>query len=164
MMSSSRSRLLAGAGVILALMAPVHTNAQSRRPGSHKAARSSATRQVPPVAPSGAMPIDLWVPLSAPVSLIAPAGSGKGLDTSPPVDRSEQITVYARRHNYDREWREDQQAAAPFYDARQSDAAQPLYATGPVWDSPEQQHVMSDAKASMGLCGALGGLITCPNQ
>jgi hypothetical protein len=111
------------------------------------------------------MPIDDWValePQSVPAAPVMPGT--RRLDTSVAPDGSESIIVPGHGHHRDQDWREDQLAAAPIYEARNSAAAQPLYAPPAVWDSPEEQHTMSSAKDAMGLCGALGGWITCPNR
>jgi hypothetical protein len=106
------------------------------------------------------MPIDGWFSL-------APAGSGliRKFDATPGAEDTENITVYGRRgRDLEAEWRAAERASEPQYEARNSAAAQPLYGGQAEWASPEQQHIMSDAKESMGLCGALGGLVTCPNK
>jgi len=48
------------------------------------------------------------------------------------------------------------------YETGQPQAAQRLYAEGPVWTSAEHVRLMSGVKDALGLCGALGGLLTCP--
>jgi hypothetical protein len=108
------------------------------------------------------MPIESWATLSAPISSIAPARPK--LDTMPAQDGAEEITVYGHSRKQDQNWRDTLQPDVPVYEASNADAAQPLYAHMTPWISPEEQHVMSDAKDAMGLCGGLGGLITCPNK
>ena len=121
-------------------------------------------RPVPAVA-AGTMPIDHWAalePQSVPTAPVMPGGHR--LDTSIAPDGSESIIVLGHGRHRDQDWREDLLAAAPIYEARNSAAAQPLYAPPAVWDSPEEQHTMSSAKDALGLCGALGGWVTCPNK
>jgi hypothetical protein len=112
----------------------------------------------------GTMAIDGWYTLAPPPAAPIAASVKKQLDTTPVPDGSEWITVFATRHNRDADWRGDQLAAVPVYEAENSAAAQRLYAPSPSWDSPEEQRLMSNAKDAMGLCGALGGWVSCPNK
>ena len=50
------------------------------------------------------------------------------------------------------------------HEAADSSAAQPMYAQGPTYASPEQERLTSDVKDFLGICDALGGYIHCPNQ
>jgi hypothetical protein len=108
------------------------------------------------------MPIDSWATLSAPTSAIAPAPPA--LDTSQPWDATEEITVYGRARKLEQDWRDALRPDAPIYESSNSAAAQRLYAPMTPWISPEEQHMMSGAKDAAGLCGGLGGWITCPNK
>lgn len=87
---------------------------------------------------------------------------GRQLDiTAPP--NSEQITVYGQKHNREADWRADIATRQPVYEPAGSDAAQSLI---PYLEyaSPEQQRLMSIKTDALGLCGALGGYIQCPNK
>ena len=140
--------LMTGAAVLLALPAIAQTPARTR----HAPVKAAA---------AGTMPIDGWFDL-APA-----AGSGliRKFDRVQSQDDAENITVYGRRkRDPDAVWRDELRASEPQYEARASAAAQPLYGGQAVWSSPEQQHIMSDAKDAMGLCGALGGLLSCDNK
>ena len=110
------------------------------------------------------MPIDGWYTLAPQPPPSIAVSVNKQLDTTPAPDGSEWITVYGRRHNRDADWRGDKQADLPVYEAQNSEAAQRLYAGSPIWYTPGQQRLMSDAKDALGLCGALGGWVTCPNR
>ena len=79
----------------------------------------------------------------------------------PPPGSFEEITVYGSRG---RGAAEDGKPVELQYEAGQSQSAQRLYAKGPDWDGPEEQRLMSNAKDALGLCGALAGLLTCPNE
>jgi len=129
---------------------PYHS--RSKIPPAHHAATP----------PTGTMPIDSWATLSAPTSSIAPARPK--LDTTPAKDGAEQITVYAHSRKPEQDWRDTLQPDAPIYESSNSAAAQRLYAPMTPWISPEEQHVMSDAKDAAGLCGGLDGWITCPSK
>ena len=105
-----------------------------------------------------AMPIDAWATLAPAPSSIAPK-----LDTAPAPDNAEQITVFAHANQRDAEWRADLAGQVPAYEATNSDAAQPVLPF-PQWSSPEQERLMSLKTDALGLCGALGGYIQCPNK
>jgi hypothetical protein len=111
------------------------------------------------------MPIDTWSSLSPdpawpPASRTPPAGA---LDTRVPSPNAEEITVLGRNRHQDRDWRADLRAGDTVYEASNSASAQPLVPF-PEWTSPEQQRLMSDKTEFLGLCGALGGYIQCPNK
>jgi hypothetical protein len=118
----------------------------------------------PHAASSATMPLDGWYTLAPQPAAPAAVSVRKPLDTTPVPDGSEWITVFGKHHDRDAEWRGDKAAALPVYEAEHSAAAQRLYAPSPTWDSPEEQRMMSTAKDALGLCGALGGWVTCPNQ
>ena len=106
-----------------------------------------------------AMPIDAWVTLAPqPSSIAAPK-----LDISPAQDTAEQITVFARARQRDAEWRAELASQVLAYEAANSDAAQPLLPFA-QYTSPEQERLMSLKTDALGLCGALGGYIQCPNK
>lgn len=89
-----------------------------------------------------------------------PQAPPKKLNTTPVPDGAEQITVYGRRGpDLDRAWREEMRDRTPVYEAGASDAAQPMYAHGPEWSSPEEMQTMSSIKSQMGLCGPP---LSCP--
>jgi hypothetical protein len=128
--------------------------------------RSSPARILPPQAEiatqkQGAMPVADWFDMAAPASSLQTAASGRALNLRPPRDTTEEIIVHVRRG---RAAADDLEAVGPIYEAGQSDAAQRLYAAGPIWYSPEQVRLMSTAKDALGLCGGLGGLLTCPDR
>ncbi len=106
-----------------------------------------------------AMPIDAWATLApAPSHIATPK-----LDTTPAPDNAEQITVFAHTNQRDEEWRAELAGQVPAYEATNSDAAQPVLPF-PQWSSPEQERLMSLKTDALGLCGALGGYIQCPNK
>jgi len=114
-----------------------------------------------PVAPAslrrGPMHVDDWASLG----IAAELSSGR-MDLKP-QDHVEEITVYGRRDRRNAQWRAELHDD-PGYEPGGSEAAQRLYAPGPVWSSPEQEHLASSAKDAVGACGGLFGLITCPNK
>ena len=107
-----------------------------------------------------AMPIDAWSSLS-PDPVAAP--QTRAVDTRLPSTTAEEITVLGRNRHQDQDWRADLRAGDTVYEASNSDSAQPLVPF-PAWTSPEQQRLMSDKTEFLGLCGALGGYIQCPNK
>jgi len=107
--------------------------------------------------PTGPMHVDAWASLGVAAEL--PSGH---MDIKP-QDHVEEITVYAQRDRRNTQWRAELHDD-PSYEPGGSDAAQRLYAPGPVWSSPEQEHLASSAKDAVGACGALFGLITCPKK
>ena len=109
----------------------------------------------------GAMQVDDWFSLG-PILRPPARPEGQPIGSEPTIDRSEEITVYGRRHTRDDEWRLDFAAKVPQYEASNSDAAQPLVAY-PNYTSPDQQRMMSEKTDALGLCGALGGYVQCPN-
>ncbi len=109
----------------------------------------------------GAMLVAPWYDLAVPASSLQKPAAGPALNLQPQQDSAEEIIVRGRRGA---PAAGDAVAPEPMYEAAQSDSAQRLYAAGPVWYSPEQVRLMSDAKDALGLCGGLGGLLTCPNK
>jgi hypothetical protein len=151
------------AGFALTLAAAGSAGGQPAAHPHHPRSKTPAARHATAqITPGATMPIDSWTTLAAPTSSIAPARPK--LDTTPAKDTTEQITVYARARKLDQDWRDTLQPDAPIYESSNSAAAQRLYAPMTAWISPEEQHVMSDAKDAAGLCGGLGGWITCPNK
>jgi hypothetical protein len=71
--------------------------------------------------------------------------------------------VFARRQNQQAEWRAALHSSAPTDEPASSAAAQRLV---PIIDytSADQQRLMSEKTDWLGLCGALGGYIQCPNK
>jgi hypothetical protein len=116
---------------------------------------AAQTRTAKPVT----MPIDAWATLApAPSHIASPK-----LDTTPAPDNAEQITVFARANQRDEEWRAELAGQIPAYEAINSEAAQPVLPF-PQWSSAEQERLMSLKTDALGLCGALGGYIQCPNK
>ena len=122
--------------------------------------RSHRTALAPAQA-SGTMQVIPWLELGVSQSWLVKAPAGQALDLKPPPGNFEEITVYGRRGRAAAEARRPVELQ---YEAGQSQAAQRLYAKGPDWDGPDEQRLMSNAKEALGLCGALGGLLTCPNE
>ncbi len=113
------------------------------------------------------MPVDGWASLAPPANPAWIGGPKSLIDTRPVVARSSGITVYARSHKLDDDWRADLRAGAPAAEPGLSDAAQwgvPGVRMPPVYTSPEQQRLMSVKTDALGLCGALGGYVQCPNM
>ena len=144
---------------VLCLLAPA---ALAQTPASPaKPARMARAHHVKAAAAAGTMPIDGVFDLAPPPE----SGLIRKFDTVQSAGDTENITVYGRRgRDLDAEWRAADRASEPQYEARNSTSAQPLYGGQAVWSSPEQQHIMSDAKDALGLCGALGGLLSCDNK
>ena len=111
--------------------------------------------------PAAAMQVNHWFALDAPHARLDRLSSGQKLDLATDAGNAEIVTVFGRR-------RPDDRGGAPLpepeYEAGQSEAAQRLYAMGPEWASPEHQRLMSTVKDALGLCGGLGGWLTCPNR
>ena len=113
------------------------------------------------------MHVDGWVSLTPPRDPTATGRPKSLIDTRPIPARVPEITVYARSHRLDDDWRADLQAGAPAAEPGNSDAAQwgvPGVRMPPVWTSPEQQRLMSIKTDALGLCGALGWYVQCPNK
>ncbi len=124
-------------------------------PGRHRAVGSSTARAL---SPSTGLEVSAWFDLG-------PAGgSNTKFDTAAAPPNSEEITVYAKTHNHDADWRADVAAGQPVYEAGNSEAAQPGYGGYPQYTSAEQERLMSIKSDLLGLCGALGGYIQCPNK
>jgi hypothetical protein len=150
-------RTIAG-GMVVLLAAGM---AQAQPTSTPAPRRANAVRHLPAHGAILGMPVDNWFTLDA---AVAPSLIRK-FDVEPSKTGSEEITVYGRRgHNAEAEYRAEMRDRDATYEARNSVSAQPLYGGQAVWDSPEQQHVMSDAKEALGLCDALGGLLTCPGK
>jgi hypothetical protein len=143
------------------LKAPVTAPAKLAGAAIRPHRRGAVLSRSRPVSAPGGFAIDGWYTLAP----AAGAGLIRSFDSTPAGEDRDNITVYGRRgRDLEADWRAELRASAPQYEARSSAAAQPLYGGQAVWSSPEQEHVMSGAKDSLGLCGALGGLITCPDK
>jgi hypothetical protein len=115
------------------------------------------------------MPFDTW-------SALAPSRSAK-LDTTPPQDRAEQITVFAHRHHAEAEWRGDFAARTPAYEASGSEAARlaaflhayaeytsPGQARNSPGTAPKQQRLMSVKPDAARAVRCPGRLHSMPQQ
>ena len=140
--TSGMIKRYASAGLILAAAAHGQTS------------KHAASRPPPP------MHVDPWATLAPPPTLIAPP---RPLNMAPPTGRAEQVTVYAHPHPRDAEWRAELAGKAPAYEAANADAAQPSFGFYPRYTSADQQRLMSEKSELLGICGALGGYIQCPN-
>jgi hypothetical protein len=152
-------RILLALAMMLAA-APAFAQPAAPAPGPHAGAGPPKPAMLK--LPQGPMQVDNWASLGTYAEL--PTGDHK-LDVKVQPDNTEEITVYGTRNKRDREWRDEiHDSAGPGYEPGASEAGQPQYAKGPEWSSPEEQHVMSGAKDAAGACGALFGLITCPDK
>jgi hypothetical protein len=86
-----------------------------------------------------------------------------GITLAPEPDRDEHITVYAPRNKSEFDKRNDLLAHDQAYEPANSAAAQTVI-PDLAYASPEQQRLMSIKTDLLGLCGALGGYIQCPNK
>ena len=107
------------------------------------------------------MPIGDWS--LGPSDEAAPLDAfSRRMGITPAPDHTEQLVVYGQSHKRDEAWREDIQSKQPGYEASNSDAAMPLVPYA-AYISADQQRMMSEKTDAMGLCGALGGYVQCPN-
>ena len=133
--------------------------------GGHAAPRV-AVRSISASLPKAAtgMQVTNWLDLGSKANASAPSvGLRHQIDMAPPPPSSEEITVYGQTHNRDVDWRADIEARQPVYEATNSDATKSLIPY-PEYISPEQERLMSIKTDALGLCGALGGYIQCPNK
>jgi hypothetical protein len=123
-----------------------------------------AQQQAPHAAPTpvSGMRVDTWFGLGLSHEP-SRAGRDSKNDMAPAQENAEQITVYARPHDRDSNRGAALRANDPVYEAGASTAAQPLVPY-PSYTSPEQERLMSIKTDALGLCGALGGYIQCPNK
>ena len=147
------TKALAAFAVLLTAAAPARQQTRHAEP-----APGAPPRQVPAI-----MPIDTWSSLVPEPSARTPRQPGGTIDTRVPPAPAEEITVIGRNRHYDADARADIRAGDIAYEASNSASAQPLLPF-PEYTSPEQQRLMSDKTEFLGLCGALGGYIQCPNR
>jgi hypothetical protein len=102
-----------------------------------------------------------WFDLRSP--FIVPRANIPRIVLQPFPSSSEQIVVYGHKTSRDADWRADIEAGSPTYEANNSDAAQWLVPFR-EWSTPTEERLMSIKSEWLGICGALGGYITCPNK
>jgi hypothetical protein len=156
-------RVSAGLALILAASAPClgQEHPPTARHLPKETDRQSGARL--PKAATG-LQVTNWFDLTTSQNAWPPGGRGGQIDTLPRPLTVEEITVFGRRHDREAEWRADIAAGQPIYEAGDSESARPSYGGYLQWTSPEQERLMSIKTDALGLCGALGGYIQCPNK